>query len=352
MQKAVVALCFAAACSSLCTAQGKATGKAAGKAATPARSSSKVQQALSWLPADTEVVLVTNTPFQMPAYNQESSGQSQEIPIAELREQFEVLPLERFGAVGGLVQKYLKGQRVELAIEGSRHFRPPADHGESLYEGCAIAILADGSRLGSFASASEGIELKTEQLAGQKVMSFDEQVQEDVWTTLIAFPNPSTVIACTERSYLTEVLERMNGKAGPRALAATLAEWKYVDTSAPFWGLRHYDRSQAKLDPSSPFAGQTAVNLPDDQAIGVTFVFDPGKGKTATISYLSATKDIQKVEKDLLSMDVGPGAAQGLGVRYRELNPGVEASYNLTMRRPVGYFFLVLTGMFGQGVSH
>ena len=60
------------------------------------------------------------------------------------------------------------------------------------------------------------------------------------------------------------------GKKGNRALPDDLPEWKYVNTDLQFWGIRHFDRTQAKLDPSSPFGGQKSANDADGQAIHLT----------------------------------------------------------------------------------
>ena len=59
----------------------------------------------------------------MPLFKPDDDQQSRE---TSLDERFELLPLERFGIKDGLLQNYLRGERVEFAIEGSRHFRPPA----------------------------------------------------------------------------------------------------------------------------------------------------------------------------------------------------------------------------------
>jgi len=190
---------------------------------------------------------------------------------------------------------YLIGQRVEIAIEGSRHFRRPSGlFGEMPYEGCQIAVLAEAtvSRRDSFLKHSSSVALRGDSLVGQKMAVFEEKVDDDIWTTFLAFPKPNLVLACTNRAYLREVLERIGGKVGKRALSETLAEWKFVDTEAPFWGLRHYDKSQAGLDPTSPFVDRNIFGTADRQASGVAFRFDPRKGNVVTISYFSSTRDI------------------------------------------------------------
>ena len=91
--------------------------------------------------------------------------------------------------------------------------------------------------------------------------------------------------------------------------------------------------------------------MPDEQAIGFTFNFDPRKGRAATITYLSADKDIlRKFESNFSLMKRDP-AARDLHVRYRELEPGVvEGSYDLVHYESVLTFNMVLMWMLGHGV--
>jgi hypothetical protein len=194
----------------------------------------RVGLVLSWLPADTETILVANTSFALPGFKQQDAT----TPGGEtdLIDEFELLPLSLFRLKDGLLQNYLMGQRVEFAIEGSRHFRRPAGEGEMPYEGCGIAFLAEAAtgRGDAFLKYSAPATPRVESIAGQKITVFEERQEEDTWTTFVAFPKANLVLACTNRDYLREVLERIGGKAGRRALSNTLAEWKFVAADAPF----------------------------------------------------------------------------------------------------------------------
>ena len=130
-----------------------------------------------------------------------------------------------------------------------------------------------------------------------------------------------------------------------------LPEWKYVDTESRFWGLRHFDRKQAKTDPSSPFGGRKSANDPDEHAVGLTFVFDPSRGRSATITYLSGDKSITgNANASLLAMGQAP-EAKGLDIKYRELGPGVvQGSYSLEHMEPIQFFLFALEGMLGHAI--
>ncbi len=78
----------------------------------------------------------------------------------------------------------------------------------------------------------------------------------------------------------------------------SLHEWTYVNKKAQFWGLRHYDRQQAKYDPTSPFEGKKSANFPDEGAIGLTYQCD-AKTRRATVTYLTAAgADTRKIAAD------------------------------------------------------
>jgi hypothetical protein len=61
------------------------------------------------------------------------------------------------------------------------------------------------------------------------------------------------VVIASNRAYLEELLGRRGARAGARAFPSELPEWAWVDTRAPFWALRHYQRD-TNDDPTSPFA--------------------------------------------------------------------------------------------------
>ena len=265
IRNVLLSSCLAAGSCALCTAQTSPL--------MPGHLPARVEQAFSWLPADTETILVANKPFAMPRFKPDDSQPEREKTLADLPEAFELLPLSLFELKDGLLQNYLAVQTVEIAVEGSRHFRNPGGLGEMPYEGCQIAVLAEATvnRRDSFLKRFSNVVVRVDSVAGQKIPVFEEKLENDIWTIFVAFPKPNLVLACTNRDYLRDVLERIGGKVGRRALGDTLAEWKFVGAEAPFWGLRHYDKSQAGIDPTSPFGDRTVLGAGDRQASGIAF---------------------------------------------------------------------------------
>ena len=320
--------------------------------------SMNLQEVLSWLPEDTETISVARGPFDLnskvvQSKPEEDENENRPVTELELVEPFEGLPLSLFGFKDGVLIQHLKGKRISLAIEGARHFRPPKDLGEMPYEGCAIALLVDDfdTNMASFVKQNRKSILKVDQIEGQVVAVFQEKLENDTWTAFVAFPNKNILAVATNRDYLREVLARLQGKKGQRALRNDLPEWRYVNTDLQFWGLRHFDRTQAKLDPSSPFGGQKSANYADEKAIGLVYAFDRSSGKTAKITYLTGDTSLgSRPDATLLSMGKGSEAA-ALDIKYREIGPGVvEGSYTLKNTGQVSFFFFVFMGMLGHAV--
>jgi hypothetical protein len=313
-----------------------------------------LQEVLSWLPEDTETISVGRGPFIFPPIQSRlDEDENRSITDQELAESFETLPLSLFGFKDGLLLPRLKGKQILLAIEGARHFRPTAGFGQMPYEGCAVAVFADdfNDDMDSFVKENRKSVLRVERIEGQSSAVVREKLEHDTWTFFVAFPNKRTLVVATNRDYLKEVLSRLQGKKGNRALPSDLPEWKFVDTELRFWGLRHFDKSQANMDPTSPFGAHMIANEPDPEAIGLTFAFDQGRGRVATITYLSGDKSLGKTpDASLLSMWKSP-EAQPLNIKYRELAPGVvEGTYTLQNAKQVQFFFFAFEAMLGHAI--
>lgn len=325
-----------------------------------------VEQALSWLPADTESVVAANGPFPFPDLQMEdddardnANGAQPTAPpseAAEIQNLFRSLPLSLFGMFG--TKKSPSGPssfraNVLLAIEGGRNFGTPHGLGIGLYQGCDMAIFDHDvtTDTDAFLKSAATKIFKTERIEGHQVTVFREKLEEDTWTTYVTFPKPNIALAATNEAYLREVLLRIDGKTGPRALPATLPEWEYADTHAEFWTLRHFDREGMKTDPSSPFWGENSQSVADKQAIGFTFKFNPATSKTASLVYLSDEKDIRPtVEKFFSASSREPGARE-MNIRYQPLALGViEVSEDLDHYESAFVSVLMLLALVGHPV--
>lgn len=160
------------------------------------------------------------------------------------------------------------------------------------------------------------------------------------------------MLACTNRDYLGEVLQRIGGKAGKRALPDTLREWASLGNNASFWGLRHYDQAQSEWDPTSPFRDFNIIGIADKQASGITLTFALGE-RRAKISYFSGARDVIQFlqERTPLCMKVDgvTDSTANLPIVYRQAAPGVvEIEYQLGDAIPIDLFISVVLGAFGH----
>src|SRR5262249_20266454 len=162
-----------------------------------------------------------------------------------------------------------------------------------LFEGCDFLVLDQDfvTTRDSFLNLVESQAKVVQRIAGFKVMVYEAKLESDLWKFFIVSPKPNVVLCATDLGYLTEVLTRMGVKGHKRALPENLQEWKHVDTTAQFWAVRHYDKENAVEDTTSPLQGkQAAANVPDKQAIGITFTYNPNTKNKAKIIYLSTNE--------------------------------------------------------------
>jgi hypothetical protein len=320
-------------------------------AATPRPPATPVFHALSWLPADTETVTAANGPFPLPELNRELGEDSQAKGSEdEAADVFRGMSIGLFGFRQGMFEKCFKGAKIELAIEGARHFHPPSGLGGGPYEGADILVFASDmtAAANSFMKDATTTALRMDQIDGEAVAVFREKMEEDTWTTYVAFPKPNIAVAATDQKYLGEVLARVRGKSGPRALPDNLAEWKYTDTHAAFWAVRHYDKAGAGTDPTSPFGGAKTANVSDDKAIGLTFSFDPDKSPFATITYVSGGRN--SIAETFAKVSTERGVNE-MHAQYREVEPGVfQGRYNLSGDESVQIFSFVLLAFLGHAI--
>ena len=311
-------------------------------------------QVRPWLPADTESILVANGPFWMSNFRTGDEEVDDYVVTAEkIEKQFEGLTLALFDAKDDFLEKHFEGKQVLFALEASRRFTSPQGLGEAPYEGCALAIFRDdlSERRDTFMKDAVGVAVRFEEIEGQRIAVFEEPSEEDTLTTFVTFPRERVVLVATNEAFLKEVLARVHDteKKNEQALPKTLQEWKYVNQRAMFWGLRHYEKPAPKDDPTSPFGGERQANVPDEEAIGLTYESDP-RAETATLTSLSGPNvDLMSIEKKRFPVASDPLEIPGLHIQYRKLDPGVmRTTYDLKQSRPLNLFLLVLLGYMGH----
>jgi hypothetical protein len=310
---------------------------------------------LSWLPPDTETLQVANGPFLMSNFVIGGpEDKDHEITSGELEKQFEGLTLSLFNSGRGILEKHLDGKKVLFAIEGSRHFRPPTGLGELPFEGCAVAVFQDDleDRRDVFMKDAGGVAVAIEDIEGQRVAEFEEQEEQDRWTLFITFPEKNVVWVSTNRKFLQEMLVRKRTTQRQIALPDSLPEWMYVDKTAKFWGLRHYDKLQSNYDPTSPFGGKKSANFPDEGAVGLTYQCNPRTERRATLVYVTgAGAESRKIAEDRFPDAGEPEQMAGLHIQHHEVAPGViQSTFDLSHSEPTDLFFFIFMDHLGHAV--
>jgi hypothetical protein len=314
-----------------------------------------LSQVLNWLPVDTETVLGANGPFEWdPKALSNDSPTQERLTATELEMQSRMFPLTLLNFKNGGFGDFVKGKTVSLAIEGSRRFRPPRSLGLMRYQGCLIMVFIPTVSLdgAAFMRAAANSAVRFEERNGTRVAVFEEESEDDTWTTFVGFPRSNVAVVATNLNYLVTLLDRMRGAPGIRALPQDLSEWKHVATNAAVWGVRHYQKQGAELDPSSPLLGQNAANIPDANAVGVTFSFAPAPERTATVDYLSASPDARQILSGYLMMeDAATAAPREFQMRLRQPATGVlEASINLSATEAIERLLFGLMAMLGHAI--
>jgi hypothetical protein len=315
----------------------------------------RLDEVLGWLPADTETLMVANGPFRVPVQSranqdarQEKAWQAATTP-QQVRDEMQITAISLLNAGKSGILRAMGGRNVKLAVEGSRRFRAPRDLGSMTFEGCAIVILEDqpkGFDLNAAMIAAKKHAKATKVIEGMKVLVFQELFEKDVWTTFVVNPRPNVILAASNESYITEVLKRLNGNLGARALPDELPEWKYVDRKLAFWGLRHFDRSQAALDPSSPFGGRKSANFPDEQAIGLVLVLAPEVGEGSIIQL--SKPGLNKMTGLQAGIHEDPANVE---LKTVTIAPGVvESKFKLDTGARLSFFGLIAGTALGHGL--
>jgi hypothetical protein len=99
------------------------TSQKTGTSSSAIRGTIDLERALSWLPADTETLLVANGTFWMSNFQTGQDYKNHDLTIEELEKGFEGLTLGLFNSAKGLLDQHLERRKVLLALEVFSDFR-------------------------------------------------------------------------------------------------------------------------------------------------------------------------------------------------------------------------------------
>jgi hypothetical protein len=202
-----------------------------------------VDEFLWWLPSDTETLQVTSAGLKTDSPLVDSLPWSH----GEFRPQ---------SAPMSALRDLVRPRRFRAVIEGARHFRAPTALGGSLYEGASIFVFDEPFEADALTAGLRASARRVETVQGLEAAVFEEQLERDIWTWYVVIPAADVVVVATDVRYLEELLGRRSGHAEPRALPSNLPEWRWVKTSARYWGLRHIAGDAASAADTPEFMGR------------------------------------------------------------------------------------------------
>jgi hypothetical protein len=257
-------------------AQAAQISRALKRAAEDARNQSMAVQGseladsiLAWLPPDAQTLVVAQQPFTVVERDE------RKLPSALQMAQSYVL-----GPLGAAEKenlfRALAGRTVRLAAIGARAFgeepeeapapNSPAPLGMIPYQGCGVYAFTEPVGQSIFGRPPE------DSIMGYRVWvsKGTQNDTKDRETYLVALIKPDLMLSCNHREFFQEMVARMALARQPRALPANLSEWKYVDRTAPLWGISHYTEKQREM-----VAGLSGPGA-NIEATGLTVAFGLG----------------------------------------------------------------------------
>lgn len=267
----------------------------------PAGSASDWKTILRWIPTDIELMISgsVNTSgkqikTQMPLFG--------DLIIALSPD---VLHSMEFRRKPFLLQnnKLFEGVTEVNCIHAARNFKTPRGGFIGLGSSDNVEIMVLPQAQQHIASKAISI-LRTkcdekDILEGMEVLGFEEFPFSFGVTSLgakqyLVQPCSGVLVAATDKGILRELLIRLRSQPDDRALPDSLREWKYVDTAAPVWAVRHYDQAYVPFDSSGMYnivtasferpESATGADAPVPREIGMTF---SSRGDKITIHHLS-----------------------------------------------------------------
>lgn len=205
---------------------------------------------LTWLPTDTETLIVAQEPFPL------ITDRREEMPAA--------LDMAR-GFVTGLLDsaekqalaKALQGQTITSAAVAARNFH--SHQGPSLgliaFEGCGVYNLADPMPASALSRPPE------DSVLGYRVWTSEGKMSEskDTDTFFVALLEPRMLAVCNNRNFLQEMITRKGQPQPTSAYPTQWEEWRLVDRTALLWGVSHYAQNASMIRWSFLADGLTGI---------------------------------------------------------------------------------------------
>ncbi len=283
---------------------------AAGAAATgSSRLSADVEQAIRWLPEDTESIIVARGPLKeisiKEILNPSGPFRSAGAPPPP-QPDFHQLCLKRFtqqfSVAGGAFMRNIVRQKLRFVVAAARQFGVPVIGSGSTFEGCEL-IVFDNNVPDVGVQPANHEKIGVEEMENNRVVRVDTNWggQDRKCSICYAKPKPNILIAATDANFVRTILQRMAKSSASSGTLLDFPEWKYVDTTAPVWGIRHR-RTAAPF--YYVFKGNADSASAMSKLVGLTFSYQ-SKPQTGVQLHFQCTDRPEKVLPRVFGKDYG-----------------------------------------------
>jgi len=205
-----------------------------------------VSTTLRWLPADTETLIVAKDFVLLDSQPQARKR----LGPARTGRVLAVWPLP------DPIKDALAQQRVRWAIHGGRNYEVVSAFGSLRQEGASLIRFDNELSEKRLQELGEQLRIASKDvrsMSGHDVYVFppDRSSMEGEpkpWQgQYVVFPNAATMVTAFSDGYLDQLLKRMQADPADSALPLNLPEWRYVDTNADVWLLRHLPEQDDRI---------------------------------------------------------------------------------------------------------
>ena len=201
-----------------------------------------VQQVRSWLPADTETLVVAT-----------NAGKAHDPSLYSLGRLLVRQPILE------PLDELVDDLAIDWGIHAGRNFRTASAFGTQVQEGVSVVRYTQPLTANLLSQIHEALS-KDPQSKKTKIGDHDVYVfpiskqgregwaKEQDWEgRFVVLLDEHTIIKASSDRYLDECLARIKQKPTTMALPDDLPEWKYLDPKADVWLLRHVPRKNGNL---------------------------------------------------------------------------------------------------------
>ena len=245
-----------------------------------------------------------------------------QVPRRDFRQEMLGSSLHLFGLAGEAFAQNIAKHRIRFVVAAARRFGRPVIGGASTYEGCDL-IVFDNAVPDVALKAREQEKLSIEQIENNRVVRIDTDVEwgekDEKLSIWFAKPKPNILIAATDAVVVKTILYRIARPAASPSPLLNFPEWKYVDTKAPVWGIRHR-RTAAPF--YYVFKGNADFASAMSKLVGVSFSYRP-RPKTSVQLHFHCTDKPENVLPSIFGKSydikpIGPLVAEGRMVIHKQ----------------------------------